>query len=188
MPRPPRILAPDVVHHITCRGNRKQPIFVETNDRVFFLKWMNRVMLEAEVEVFTYVLMTNHLHFLARTPKANLSHTMQRLTGVYGQFFNHSHEFTGHLFQGRFHSRIVETDAQFLACARYDDLNPVRAGIVDHPLEWRWSSCRAVLGLEAKPDFLRPEWLLRHFGPDLDRARQGYLAFLEDGLELKRVA
>ncbi len=188
MPRPPRIDAGGAIHHVTCRGNRRQPIYLDSNDRVFFLKWLNRVALEAEWEIFGYVQMTNHFHFLVRTPRPNLSRGMQRLNGLYGQFLNTHHGLTGHVFQGRFHSRLIESDAHLLECVRYDDLNPVRAGLVDHPLEWRWSSCRAVVGLKPKPDFLRPDLLLRPFGPELERARQRYVAFVEDRLELRRVA
>src|SRR5581483_10267635 len=134
MPRPLRIEEAGAVYHVTCRGNRQQPIFLEANDRVFFLKWLTRVASEAEWEVFTYVQMTNHFHVLLRTPKSNLSRGMQRLNGLYGQFFNTHHGYSGHLFQGRFRSRRIEDEAHLLECARYDDLNPVRAGVVDHPL------------------------------------------------------
>src|SRR6185312_5297405 len=108
MPRPLRIEEPDAIYHITCRGNRRQQIFLEGNDRIFFLKWMNTVALQAEWEVVTYVQMTNHFHFLVRTPEPTLSRGMQRLNGVFGQFFNQRHGYGGHLFQGRFHSRKVE--------------------------------------------------------------------------------
>jgi putative transposase len=188
MPRPLRIEEPGAIYHVTCRGNRKQPIYLDANDRVFFLRWLNRVALEDEWEVVSYVQMTNHFHGVIHTPKPNLSHGMQRLTGTYGQFFNHLHGLTGHVFQGRFHSRRIESEAQFVECAAYDDLNPVRAGIVDHPLEWRWSSCRATVGLEPKLDCMNPRLLLRQFGPDIERARQEYLAFLELRLEQRRVA
>ncbi len=188
MPRPPRIEEPGAIYHVTCRGNRRQEIFLEGNDRVFFLKWMDKVASEAEWEVVTYVQMTNHFHLVVRTPKPTLSRGMQRLNGVFGQFFNHQHGYTGHLFQGRFDSRRVEDEAHLLECARYDDLNPVRAGVVDHPLEWWWSSCRAIVGLVPKPDFLRPELILRYFGSDLERTRQAYLAFVEDRLQLERAA
>jgi len=126
--------------------------------------------------------MTNHFHFLIRTPKPNLSRGMQRLNGLYGQVFNIRHGQSGHVFQGRFHSELVESEGHLFECARYDDLNPVRAGLCDHPLDWRWSSCRALMGLVPKPDFLRFD-LLDHFGSDIERARQRYLAFVEDRLE-----
>jgi REP-associated tyrosine transposase len=182
MPRPLRIQASGAIYHITSRGNRRQPVFLDADDHFFHLWWMNQVAAESEWEVFGYVHMTNHFHFLVRTPKPNLSRGMQRLNGLYGQVFNIRHRQSGHVFQGRFHSELVESEGHLFECARYDDLNPVRAGLCDHPLDWQWSSCRALMGLVPKPDFLRFD-LLDHFGSDIEHARQRYLAFVEDRLE-----
>lgn len=188
MPRPLRVQAPGAIYHVTARGNRKQPIYVENNDRTFHLWWFDKVATESDWEVVCFVQMTNHFHFVVRTPKPNLSRGMQRLNGLYGQFFNHRHGFSGHVFQGRFHSQLIEDESQLLEAARYDDLNPVRAGICDHPLEWRWGSLRAVVGLVPKPAFLQPWLLLGRFGANPVDARQRYLGFVEDRLELDRVA
>jgi putative transposase len=182
MPRKLRLQAAGAIYHVTSRGNRRQPIFLDSDDHFFHLWWLNKVAAESEWEVFGFVQMTNHFHFVLRTPKPNLSRGMQRLNGLYGQVFNLRHGVSGHLFQGRFHSELIESEAHLLECARYDDLNPVRAGLCDHPLDWRWSSCRAVMGLVPKPDFLQSRWLLTQFGHDLDLARQRYLAFVEDRL------
>jgi REP element-mobilizing transposase RayT len=188
VPRKLRIQAAGDIYHVTSRGNRKQPIYLEGNDRTFHLWWFDKVATEAEWQVLGYVQMTNHFHFLVRLRKPNLSTGMQRLNGLYGQFFNHHHDLSGHLFQGRFHSERVESESHLLECARYDDLNPVRAGMCDHPLEWRWGSMRAVVGLVPKPGFLQPGWLLGQFASDLVEGRQRYLAFVEDRLEQRRVA
>lgn len=181
MPRPPRIQAPGAVYHVTCRGNRRQPIFLDADDHYFHLWWLNRVALESEWKLHSFVHLTNHFHFLVTTQKPNLSAGMQRLNGLYGQVFNIRHGLTGHVFQGRFRSELVESEGHLLESARYDDLNPVRAGLCDHPLEWRWSSLRAVMGLVPKPDSLELG-ILDLFGEDLERARQRYLAFVEDRL------
>ena len=183
MPRPLRVQAPGATYHITSRGNRRQPVFLDSDDHSFHLWCLNKVSAESEWDIFGFVHMTNHFHFLVRTPKPNLSRGMQRLNGLYGQVFNIRHGLSGHVFQGRFHSELVESEGHLFECARYDDLNPVRAGLCDHPLDWRWSSCRAVMGLVPKPDFLQFGWLLDQFGPNLERARQRYLAFVEDRLE-----
>jgi REP-associated tyrosine transposase len=185
VPRRLRHQAPDALYHITSRGNRKQPIFLDSDDHYFHLWWFNRVALESEWHVFGWVHMTNHFHFVARTPKPNISEGMRRLNGLYAQVFNIRHGYSGHVFQGRFHSEVVESESHLLECLRYDDLNPVRAGLVGHPLDWRWSSCRAVLGLVPKPDFLSLE-LLRQFGRPLEAARQEYLAFLEGPARARR--
>jgi hypothetical protein len=80
----------------------------------------------------------------------------------------------------------VESEADLLVCARYGELNPVRAGLCDHPLDWRWSSCRATLGLVRKPDFLYSSSILDQFGTNTDVARHRYLEFIEDGLAQSR--
>ncbi len=183
MPRPLRLQFPGGIYHITSRGNRKQPIFLDSDDHRFQLWCTNKVVAECEWVCHSFCHMPNHFHFLITTPKANLSIGMQRLNGLYGQVFNDRHGFSGHVFQGRFHSEPVESEAHLHGAASYIELNPVRAGLCDHPLDWRWSSCRSVLGLAPKPDFLDAHWLLGQFGPDIERARQRYLAFVEEQLE-----
>jgi putative transposase len=183
MPRPPRLQVPGGIYHITARGNRRQPTFLDSDDHRFHLWCLNKVVAECEWECDGFCHMPNHFHMLIRTPKPNLSSGMQRLNGLYAQVFNNRHGLSGHVFQGRFHSVLVEGEGHLLELARYMDLNPVRAGLCDHPLDWRWSSCRALMGLVAKPDFLNVTWLLGQFGRDLEYARQRYLAFLEDRLD-----
>jgi putative transposase len=181
VPRPLRVQASNAIYHVTSRGNRRQAIFLDPDDHRFHVWCMNRIALESEWDVFGYVQMTNHFHLLVRTRQANISSGMQRLNGLYAQVFNIRHGYSGHLFQGRFSSEVIESESHLLECLRYDDLNPVRAGLVDHPLEWRWGSCRAVMGLVSNPDFLSLE-LLKRFGRGLQEARQRYLAFVEERL------
>jgi len=183
MPRPPRLQVPGGIYHITARGNRRQPTFLDSDDHRFHLWCLNKVVGECEWECDGFCHMPNHFHMLIRTPKPNLSSGMQRLNGLYAQVFNDRHALSGHVFQGRFHSVLVEGEGHLLELARYMDLNPVRAGLCDHPLDWRWSSCRALMGLVGKPDFLNLSWLLGRFGRDLELARQRYLAFVEDRLD-----
>ncbi len=182
VPRPPRPCFADAVYHVTSRGNRRAALFHSPDDHRFHLWALNRVALESEWQVMSYVHMTNHFHFLVKTPKPNLSAGMQRLNGLYGQVFNIRNGLSGHVFQGRFHSRLVETDGHRLECARYDDLNPVRAGLCNHPLDWRWSSFRALMGLVPKPDFLSFA-LLDLFASSIGLARRRYLRFVEDRID-----
>src|SRR5581483_6899841 len=120
-----------------------------------------------------YCLMTNHSHLLIETPQPNISRGMQHFHGAYGQAFNHKHGHTGHLFQGRFHSVLVETQEQLLELARYIVLNPVRAGLCAYPDQWPWSSHTATLA--ARPD---QSWLLAQFGSDPELARASYRQFV----------
>ncbi len=183
MPRPLRVQIPGGIYHVTCRGNRRQPTFLDSDDHRFHVWCLNKVVAEHEWECHVFCHMPNHFHLLIRTPQPNLSHGMQVLNGLYAQVFNARHGLSGHVFQGRFHSVLVEGEGHLLELARYLHLNPVRAGLCDHPLGWRWSSCRATLGLVSKPDFLSIGWLLHQFGPTLEAARERYLAFVEDRLD-----
>jgi REP-associated tyrosine transposase len=181
MPRPLRIQLAGGTYHVTARGNRKQPIFLEPDDNRFHLWCIEQAAARFEWRVHTWVHMTNHFHMLLTTPKPTLSRGMHWLNGLYAQVFNERHDLTGHLFQGRFHSVVIEDQSHLLEASRYDDLNPVRAGLCDHPLAWRWSSCRAAVGLE-RPRFLDLDWLLAQFATDRERAERRYLEFVEDRL------
>jgi REP element-mobilizing transposase RayT len=188
VPRPPRIDVAGAFYHVTCRGNRKQPIFFEPDDHRFHLWCLDRVAARYEWRVLTWVHMTNHFHLLVLTQQPTLSRGMQWLNGVYGQVFNKRNELTGHLFQGRFHAHLIEEDSHLLECSRYDVLNPVRAGLCEHPLAWRWSSLRATLELERRPWFLDVDGLLALFRGGPEEARRRYLRFVEQGMPRQAAA
>jgi putative transposase len=105
-----------------------------------------------------YCLMGNHYHLLVQTPEPNLSIAMRQLNGVYTQRFDRRHGRCGHVLQGRFGAQLVDGDAYLREVCRYIVLNPVRAGLVAHPGEWRWSSFRATAGETAMPGFLSVDW------------------------------
>src|SRR5205085_354946 len=126
----------------------------------------------------TYCWMTNHFHLLLETPNADISGGMQRLNGMYAQWFNWRHGYEGHVFDRRFASVLVEGHAHLLELARYIVLNPVRAGLCRHPGEWRWSSYRATTGECDRPAFLQTAWLLSLFSENPKRARQFYAEFV----------
>jgi putative transposase len=105
-------------------------------------------------QVLAYCLMGNHYHFVLHTREANLSRLMRHINGVYTQVFNRRHGKVGHLFQGRFKAILVDRDAYLLEVCRYVELNPVRAGVVDAPAEWPWSSYRAHAGQADTPPWL----------------------------------
>src|SRR5262245_54439655 len=123
--------------------------------------------------------MTNHYHLVVDTPESNLSAGMRQLNGVYTQAFNRRHQRVGHLFQGRFSGILVERLSHLLELARYVVLNPVRAGIVRAPEDYRWSSLRATLGLAPLPPWLAADRLLESFSSP---AR--YLEFVREGAGL----
>lgn len=129
--------------------------------------------------------MCNHYHLLIETLEANLSDGMRDLNKDYAQTFNRLHHTVGHLLQGRFGSFIIEKDPYLLEVARYNVLNPVRAGLVKDPADWRWSSYRATAGLEPKPKFLTTDWILGQFADDRVKARKAYAEFVHAGIGMK---
>jgi hypothetical protein len=127
--------------------------------------------------------MGNHYHLLVQTPEANLSIAMRQLNGVYTQRFNRRHERCGHVLQGRFGAQLVDGDAYLREVCRYIVLNPVRAGLVRHPREWRWSSFHATAGESAVPGFLTVDWV-RSFSGARTRsdAIRRFVSFVEAGI------
>ncbi len=108
---------------------------------------------------------------------------MRRLNGVYAQHFNRRHQRVGHLLQGRYKSIVVERDSHLLELACYIVLNPVRAGLVDHPGAWRWSRYNATARNRSSPPWLQVNWLLRQFGQNERPVIHAYCQFVHDGVE-----
>jgi putative transposase len=154
MARPLRIEFPGAVYHVTSRGDRREPIFVDDEDRQGLLEIVAQALSRFDAQALAYCLMDNHYHFVLHTRQANLSLLMRHINGVYTQAFNRRHGKAGHLFQGRFKAILVDRDAYLLEVCRYVDLNPVRAKVVRIPGSWAWSSYRAHVGEEATPEWL----------------------------------
>jgi len=112
----------------------------------------------------SYCLMGNHYHLILETPRGNLSRIIQRLNTVYSQLFNRRHHRVGHVFQGRFDSRLVQKESHLHQASRYIALNPVRAGLVKAPEEWQWGSYRALAGYIKVPEWLENSQTLKAFG------------------------
>src|SRR4030042_5793823 len=129
MARPLRIEFPGAVYHVTSRGNARQTIFIDDEDRGGFLDLLSIVVERFNWICHAYCLMGNHYHLLIETPDGNLSKGMRELNGIYTQHFNRRHGRVGHVFQGRFKAILVEKDSYLLELCRYIVLNPVRAGI-----------------------------------------------------------
>lgn len=182
MARPLRLEFAGAVYHLTARGNDRQSIFVDDEDRVRFLDLLEREIGQQRWRCHAYCLMGNHYHLLIETPEGNLIQGMRRLNGSYTQAFNRRHRRVGHLFQGRYKSILVDRDRYLLALARYVVLNPVRAKLVADVAAWRWSSFAATAGLVLAPPWLETAWLLGQFHPDPPLARSAYRRFVEAGI------
>jgi putative transposase len=145
MARLARIVAPGCPHHVTARGNRREPLFFEAGDQDIYCDMLAEQMRKAEVEVWAYCLMPNHVHLiLCPRDHGGLGRALGAAHRQWASFINGRGRWRGHLFDGRFAS--VAMDEGHLICAiRYVALNPVRAQLVARAEEWRWSSVRAHL-------------------------------------------
>lgn len=141
MPRLPRLKLPNTPLHIIQRGNNRSACFAADEDCLFYLDHLSEISAKVGVAIHAYVLMSNHVHLLVTPQEAEgASQLMKRLGQRYVQYFNRAYQRTGTLWEGRFRSCVVGEEAYFLGCHRYIEMNPVRAGMVTHPGEYRWSS------------------------------------------------
>ena len=138
--RPLRIEFAAAGHHITSRGDRREALYRDDEDRQRHLAVIAQAMDRFDAQVLAYCLMGNHYHLVVQTRQANLSRLMRHINGITTQQFNRRHGLVGHLFQGRFKAILVDRDAYLLALCRYVERNPVAAGLVGHAGDWRWSS------------------------------------------------
>jgi len=145
--RQPRFLLPGQPQHVIQRGNNRDVIFVSDDDYQFYLAKLDAACVRFGCELHAYVLMTNHVHLLM-TPqtKDGISKVMQSVGRYYVQYFNYQYKRTGTLWEGRYKATLLDSDAYLLTCYRYIELNPVRAGMVDVPGDYPWSSyaCNAL--------------------------------------------
>jgi putative transposase len=141
MTRPHRFFLEGVPVHVVQRGVDRGDVFFEPTDFARYHYWLAEAALEHGCAVHAYVLMTNHVHLLV-TPEreGSLGRMMQSLGRRYVRYLNDRRGRTGTLWEGRYRASLVETERYFLNCCRYIELNPVRAGLVRRPGEWRWSS------------------------------------------------
>jgi putative transposase len=187
MVRPLRIEYPGAVYHVTSRGDRREPIAHEDADRALFLSTLGQALERFDAQAWAYCLMGNHYHLVLHTRQANLSRLMRQINGVYTQAFNRSHGVTGHLFQGRFKAILVDSDSYLLEVCRYVDLNPVRAGMVKRPHDYRWSSYRALAGLADQPGWLDSKPVYGQIAPGKPKALAAakYAEFVSQGRGVK---
>jgi putative transposase len=143
MARFPRVVMADVPHHVTQRGNARQPIFTEDADRVAYLKLLGQYCGVYHLSLLGYCLMSNHVHLVVVPQSGDaLWQTLKQTHGRYAAYWNARRCSTGHVWQGRFYSCPLD-EAHLWAALRYAELNPVRAGMVSAAEQWRWSSAAA---------------------------------------------
>lgn len=171
------------MYHITSRGDRREDIFDDDDDRLMWLEVLAEALETFDATVFAWCLMSNHYHIVLRTRRANLSRLMRHLNGVYTQRYNRRHGKVGHLYQGRFKGILVQEDAYLLEVCRYVDLNPVRAHMVEHPGDWPWSSYPALAGEVPPASWHDRQTVLAMVAPNRGQraAQNAYARFVAQG-------
>lgn len=181
MARKPRIEYPGAFYHVIARGNRRIKIFLDDEDREKFLRTVIKYKKKYDLVVYAYTLMDNHIHLLIETGRAPLSKAMQGMLQSYTQWHNRRYEKVGHLFQGRYKAILCDKGSYLLVLIRYIHLNPVRAGYVDFPEEYLWSSHRKYLGL-ASSDLVDVDFVLSQLASKREKAVKLYREFVSDAL------
>ena len=140
MPRRLRLEYPGAIYHLIAHGNGRQDIVNDDDDRDRLRDYLGRATIRSGWRVYAFVVMSNHLHVVLKTPQPNLARGMQVFLSSYANVWARRHRFSGHVFQGRYRSELIEDETYLWSVTRYVHLNPVRAGMVDHPAKWAWSS------------------------------------------------
>jgi REP element-mobilizing transposase RayT len=163
---------------VWARGKDRRLIYWDDEDCSLYLRLLGGVVQWTRWRCFAYCLMDNHVHLLVQTPDPNLGDGMRRLHGEYAQRYNQRHGKVGHVFQGRFGSKLIVDDEQLWTVVRYIARNPVEAGLCREPYEWRWSSHRSTLD-GSEPTWLDRMRLLERFGAMGGDPRATYRALVD---------
>jgi putative transposase len=182
MARQPRLTVAGYPHHVIQRGNDRQAIVRDDADRGKLWALLVEQAAIFKVAVHAYVLMDNHLHLLA-TPQTDdgLPKLMQAVGRSYVRYFNLRHQRTGTLWEGRYRSNLIESERYLLACMVYIDLNPVRAGMVQEPADFKWSSHRHCIG-QLSDKLVTPHALFWGLGNTPFAREAAYLSLVQAGL------
>jgi len=187
MARKPRFILPGVPQHIIQRGHNREPCFYALDDYWRYRSDLQEAANANQVAIHAYVLMTNHVHLFA-TPgnEHSITHMMQDLGRKYVRYINHAYRRTGSLWEGRFKASLVYSEAYLLTCMRYIEMYPVRASMVTHPGEYRWSSYAATA--QGQDDKLNtPHPLYLRLGTDVNQRLHAYRELFNQHLDKSEV-
>ena len=179
MARQPRYNIPGQPQHIIQRGNNRDPVFCRDDDYLFYRDKLADACKRHACDLHAYVLMTNHTHLLI-TPQTEdgIGKSMQSLGRYYVQYFNHSYQRTGTLWEGRYRSTLLDSEGYLLICMRYIELNPIRADMVTHPRGYPWSSyAHNALGRE--DPLITPHDVYLRLGQNTEERQQAYRALFK---------
>jgi putative transposase len=192
MARAQRVEYEGAVYHVTVRGNERRAVFEDDADRTRWLRVLAESVDRFEIRLYLFCLMSNHVHLVLETPRANLGSFMHRLQTAYTVYFNQRHARCGHLMQGRYGARLVEKDAYLLRLSRYVHLNPVFTAAarlesvrerIARLRQYRWSSYRSYIGHDRPLAFVDHAPILATVSSDRSRRAQAYRRFVEAGIE-----
>ena len=183
MARKPRFSLPGVPQHIIQRGNNREPCFYAEDDYYRYLGDLKEALGRNDCRLHAYVLMTNHVHLLLTPMSENgASHLMQDVGRKYVRYINYAYRRSGTLWEGRYKASLVDSEAYLLTCMRYIELNPLRANMVTHPGEYRWSSyaCNANGNENA---LITPHPLYKQLGADPVSCQHTYRELFRQHME-----
>lgn len=188
MARPIRTVAPGVPLHVVQRGNNRATCFFDTGDFDRYLRFLHRAARDEHCRVHAYCLMSNHVHLLL-TPEdqSACARFMKVVNQRYAQHLNRAHARTGTPWEGRYRSNVVYSMRYVLACYRYIELNPVRAGIARHPADYPWSSYLTNAEGLANP-LVCPHGTYAALGRDPETRRKTYRALVDQALAASLIA
>ena len=178
MARPYRLQSENCIYHITSRGNDRKKIFLSDTDFEKFLEYLVTAKEKYDFYLLAYVLMGNHYHLLIKTTRPNLSKIMHYINGSYTTYFNVKRGKSGHLFQGRYKSLVIDADSYFKELTRYIHLNPIRAKMVEDPWNYKWSSYKAYIGRKMEDKHIDKKEIRRY----LDMTGESYRLFVLGGI------
>ncbi len=181
MPRKPRLHLPGGLYHVILRGNDRQDIFFEDEDRMVFYRLLEEGTRRFAYRVHAFCLMTNHVHLALQMGPQPLSKGLQNLSLRYTRHINRTQGRVGHLFQGRYQALLVDADSYGLELVRYIHLNPVRARLVSDPAQYRYSGHLGYLAKRAY-GFLTTDWVLSQFHARIGVGRARYARFVAEGV------
>jgi putative transposase len=187
MPRKPRFYLPEIPAHVVQRGNCRQGVFFDAADYTAYLHWLKEGAARHGCSIHAYVLMTNHVHLLMtpHTPES-ISRTIQYVGRHYVSYVNHTYGKSGTLWEGRHKGCVIASEDYLLACMRYIELNPVRAGMVARPIEYHWSSYGS--NAAGHPDgVITPHDLYQALGNHIHARQHAYRELFRNTLDREQV-
>jgi len=186
MARKPRIEYEGAFYHVIIRGNRREKIFGDGKDILKYLEILSNYKKRYQFHLYSYVLMSNHVHLLMEVGRTPLSKIQQGINQSYTMYFNRRHKTVGHHFQGRYKAILCDRDVYLLSLIKYIHMNPLRAKMVREVQDYKWSSHNFYAGRENKNSIVDTDRVLRLFSEDKPTSRRLYREFMGDGIAIKK--